>query len=156
MLKLRPEDLEIMFDHARREYPHECCGVIIGDISDSSKNEVRPGTNIQNQLKEKYPDLYQRAADTGYFLDPKELKKAFEDAAKTGRDVIGFYHSHPEHDAYWSEEDHRAAMWADMDEPSFPDAGHVVISIYGGVVKEAAMFIWSQEERRFLRREIEM
>jgi len=151
MIDLRPEDLDAMFSHAEREYPNECCGVIIGKTGDSSKNEVRPGTNIQAQLKERYPELYQRGADTGYFLDPKELRAAFEDAAARGLDVIGFYHSHPNHDAYWSEEDHRAAMWAGTDEPSFPDAVHVVISIFDGKVRGAAAFVWDERERRFIR-----
>jgi len=154
MMKLRPEDLEVMYAHAEREYPDECCGVVIGKHGDPSSNEVRPCANIQRQLKEKYPHLYQRDADTGYFMDPKDLKTAFEDASAAGLDLVGFYHSHPNHDAYWSEEDHRAAMWAGADEPSFPDAGHVVISIYDGKTKGAAMFEWSVAEKRFVRSEI--
>ncbi|MBI4666672.1 MAG: M67 family metallopeptidase [Nitrospinae bacterium] len=152
MFKLRPEDLEVMFAHARREFPNECCGVILGALGDYSKNEVRPCANIQHQLKEKYPELYTRDADTGYFMDPKDLKHAFEDAMKNGKTVIGFYHSHPGHEAYWSGEDHRAAMWAGSDEPSFPDASHVVISVYEDGVKGHAVFSWSPAEGRFARK----
>lgn len=140
-------DIDIMYRHAERQYPNECCGVIIGDAADPSKSEVISCTNIQHELKEKYPHLYSRDADTGYFIDPKELKAAFDRASKLKLAVIGFYHSHPNHDAYWSEEDNRAAMWGD--EPSFPGAFHVVISIYNGKAKGYAAFGWDADSKSF-------
>ncbi len=156
MLKLRPEDIQVMKDHAERDFPNECCGVIIGDHDDPSNNEVRPCANIQQELKEKDPERYSRDADTGYYLDPKDLMKAMKDASKRGLDIAGFYHSHPNHDAYWSEEDQRAAMWGGADEPSYPDACHVVISIRNGIAKEAAGFKWSHEEKMYKRYDIKL
>ncbi len=153
--KLRPQDIKIMYDHAVDQYPNECCGIIIGKSDEPEKTEVRRCANIQHELKERYPHLYQRDADTGYFVDPKELIAAFKDAADNGLDVIGFYHSHPNHDPYWSKEDHRAAMWAGTDEPSFPGAFHVVVSIYDGVVRGAAMFIWDPQSGGFAGRAVE-
>lgn len=154
-MRLRPQDLEIMYEQAAREYPNECCGVVIGKIGDPESNEVRPGTNIQHELREKYPHLYSRDADTGYFLDPRELKTIFEEAGKRGLDIVGFYHSHPNHDPYWSQEDYRAAMWADSEEPSFPDAFNVVVSVYDGVVKGASVFVWDAAAKKFLEEKIE-
>ncbi|HEB72617.1 MAG TPA: M67 family peptidase [Nitrospirae bacterium] len=154
-LKLRPEDLEIMYAHAADQFPNESCGVVLGKADEPEKTEVRRLTNIQRQLNKLYPDLYQRDADTGYFADPKELIRVFKDAASGGLEVIGFYHSHPNHDAYWSIEDHKAAMWAGTDEPSFPDAFHVVISVYDGVVKGAAMFRWDAKSKSFTESSIE-
>ena len=150
-IMLREEDYAIMYDHAEREFPNESCGLIIGDLDDLSKTEVRPCANIQHLMKEKYPDQFQRDADTGYFMDPKEVRVAFEDAGKKQLQVIGFYHSHPNHDAYWSDEDHRAAMWAGTEEPSFPDAANIVISVYDGKVKGSAMFCWNDETKKFER-----
>ncbi len=123
--------------------------MIIGEIGDPSKNEVRPCKNIQHELKEKYPDEYLRDAKTGYFIDPKDLINAFNSAAKRNLEVIGFYHSHPNHEAYWSAEDHRAAMWAGGDEPSYPDAFHLVISVFDQEVKEMAVFGWDKDEKKF-------
>jgi len=151
---LREEDLNVMFDHAVREYPDECCGIIIGEQGTAVRNEVRPCANIQRQLKQKYPHLYQRDADTGYFVDPKEMMAVFDDAAKRKLDIVGFYHSHPNHEPYWSEEDHRAAMWAGAGEPSYPSAFHVVVSIYGGVVKSAAAYVWDEANKVFARKDI--
>lgn len=151
MLVLNPSDIIVMSDHAKREFPDECCGVILGSPSDPSRNEVRPCANIQRELKERYPHLYSRDADTGYYMDPKDLKSAFDDASRRGLEVVGFYHSHPNHDAYWSDEDHRASLWAGTDEPSFPDTSHVVISVYDGEVKDIAIFTWRPEIKEFVR-----
>ena len=156
MLKLRTEDFNIMKDHAEREFPHECCGVIIGDFSDVTKTEVRPCTNIQNELNEKYPDKYTRNADTGYFIDPEELHKAMTDAANRKLDIIGFYHSHPNHDPYWSAEDNRSAMWEGTNEPLYPDASHVVISVYDGKVAGASIFKWNELEKKFLQNDVNL
>lgn len=143
-----------MYAHAEREYPNECCGVIIGVHGDPSKNETRPCKNIQNELKDKYPGENLRSADTGYFMDPADVRAAFENAAKKKLDVIGFYHSHPDHEPYWSKEDHKASMWAGTCDPSFPDASNIVISVVDGVVKGAAIFCWDEEAKKHIRSDI--
>jgi len=153
-LKLRPEDIQVMYEHGEREYPHEACGVILADRSDPSKNVVLPCRNVQGELKEKDPEHFGRDADTGYFMDPKDVRSAFDRAAKEKLDVAGFYHSHPDHDVYWSAEDNRAAMWAGSDEPSFPDASNVVVSVFNGKAKNAAIFLWSAAEKAFLRHDL--
>jgi proteasome lid subunit RPN8/RPN11 len=146
----RPEDIEAMAAHAERDYPHECCGVVLGKRGEPSRNEVRPCRNIQEEMRRRDPGSFQRGADAGYFMDPKDLRDAFLDAAKRGLALIGFYHSHPEHGAYWSQEDHRAAMWAGADEPSYPDAFNVVISVIDGKAKGHAVFTWDEKARRFM------
>jgi len=150
-LRLSPVKIVEMCRHAKDEYPHECCGIIIGHKKDQGETEIRPCRNIQNQLKEKYPDLYERSADTGYFMDPADVRKAFEESGKNGLEVIGFYHSHPDHDVYWSSEDHKAAMWAGTDEPSFPGAINVVISVNRDGVQAIAAFVWSEEKHDFVK-----
>ena len=143
----RPEDIKAMAAHAEREYPSECCGVILGKRDDPSKNQVRPCKNIQEEMRRRDPDSFKRGADTGYFMDPKDLRDAFMDAHKLGLELIGFYHSHPEHGPYWSDEDHRAAMWGD--EPSYPDAFHVVISVIKGEAAGHSVFAWDEAAKRF-------
>jgi proteasome lid subunit RPN8/RPN11 len=149
VISLKPEDVAVIYDHSRREFPNESCGIIVGDLADPSKNQIRPCANIQAKMKERYPEQFERGADTGYFMDPKDVREAFELAEKQGLSVIGFYHSHPNHDAYWSDEDHRAAMWAGTDEPSFPEASHLVVSIHAGAVKGAAVFSWNPATSAF-------
>ncbi|VAX13002.1 Predicted metal-dependent protease of the PAD1/JAB1 superfamily [hydrothermal vent metagenome] len=87
-------------------------------------------------------------------MDPGDVRKAFEESGKNGLDVIGFYHSHPDHEVYWSNEDHKAAMWAGTDEPSFPDAINVVISVGADGMKGMAAFVWSAEEHGFIKTDL--
>ncbi|MBI4828209.1 MAG: M67 family metallopeptidase [Nitrospinae bacterium] len=150
----RPEDLQVMFEHAMREYPFESCGVVIGAPGDPARNAVIPCKNIQRELHERDPQHFRRDADTGYFMDPKDLKNAFTRAAREGLEVVGFYHSHPNHGAYWSAEDHRAAMWADSGEPSYPGAFHIVISVVEGRAREARMFVWDGVSGSFIERAV--
>ncbi|MDH5511182.1 MAG: M67 family metallopeptidase [Nitrospinota bacterium] len=145
--QLRGEDLAVMRRHAEEEFPSECCGLVLGMPGDPSRNEVRPCGNIQDEMRRRDPAAFQRGADTGYFMDPNDLRDAFRDAARNGLEVVGFYHSHPDHGAYWSEEDHRAAMWGE--EPSYPDAFHVVISVMGGKAAGESLFTWDSANKRF-------
>jgi proteasome lid subunit RPN8/RPN11 len=154
VITLREIDIATMYTHGEQEYPSESCGVVIGDINDPTKNQVRPCRNIQNEMKDKYPDLYERGADTGYFMDPKDVRQAFEDASKQKLAVIGFYHSHPDHEVYWSGEDYKAAMWAGTDEPSFPDASNIVVSVMQGKAERGAIFTWNETDKTFERTDI--
>ena len=148
-MKIPKETIDTMYAQSCKEYPNECCGVIIGREDIPKTYKARPCANIQGQLKELYPDMYQRDADTGYFLDPKELLSIMNEISKTGLEIVGFYHSHPNHEAYWSAEDHRAAMFADTNEPSFPKVFHFVVSVYEEGVRGAAIFKWNESKMEF-------
>jgi proteasome lid subunit RPN8/RPN11 len=60
-----------------------------------------------------------------------------------------FYHSHPEHDAYFSEEDSRMALFDG--EPTYPEASYLVVSIYDKKIRDQALFAWSPETKTFER-----
>src|SRR6266702_1127043 len=63
-----------------------------------------------------------------------------------------FYHSHPNHDAYFSAEDKARAMFGD--EPSYPEAVHLVISIYGREVRAIRAYVWEEGARDFVETEL--
>jgi proteasome lid subunit RPN8/RPN11 len=63
-----------------------------------------------------------------------------------------FYHSHPNHDAYFSAEDKRQAMFGD--EPSYPDTVYLVISIYGREVKAIRAYAWDDTVKDFVETEL--
>jgi proteasome lid subunit RPN8/RPN11 len=46
-----------------------------------------------------------------YNIDPKELVRIQREARERGEDIIGFYHSHPDHPAQWSPTDLAEAHW---------------------------------------------
>lgn len=129
-----------MLDHARTEYPRECVGAIIGNGSDSSKNRLIRLSNVQDQMHENDPGRFNRDAKTGYFVDPKEVFNLVRKVESEGLKILAFYHSHPDHECFFSQEDHNAAvMW---DEPVYPGAEYIVISVIGGKIKDALIFSW--------------
>src|SRR3989338_10534030 len=106
---LDKNSLKMIYEHAVEEYPDECCGVVTGDGKGVSV--VHKCRNIQNELHNKDPDRYKRDAKTAYHIDPKEILNIFNDTEKNGLKVIAFYHSHPHHAAYFSQEDRDMAMF---------------------------------------------
>ena len=140
-------NLEQIRNHALEEYPSECCGIIAG-LTETKKNDVLfRCTNIQNKLHEMDSETYPRNAKTAYNIDPRELFKVFNEIESRGMVLKTFYHSHPDHDAYFSDEDKKMALFDG--EPTYPDAKHFVISVYNNVVKDEALFGWSTKTRSF-------
>lgn len=131
--------------HAVDTFPDECCGVV---LDHGKRDEVRRLENIQNRLHALDPETYPRLATIAYAMDPKELEAVLERAAASGARIKAFYHSHPNHEAYFSAEDKAFAM--PFGEPTFPDAAQIVVSIYDGVVKRAAAYAWDAERQDFI------
>jgi [CysO sulfur-carrier protein]-S-L-cysteine hydrolase len=131
--------------HARETFPDECCGVV---LLDDTSEQVRRLENIQNKLHTLDPETYPRTAVIAYAMDPKELESVIEGAAKKGARLKAFYHSHPDHDAYFSAED--KAFASPFGEPTFPDAAQIVVSIYGRDVRRMGAFVWSQDRNDFV------
>jgi proteasome lid subunit RPN8/RPN11 len=77
-------------------YPDEGCGVLIGGVADGTVEvvEVTSGANLNTE----------RSADR-YILDPADIVRADRDARARGLDVVGFWHSHPDHPAWPSQFD---------------------------------------------------
>jgi len=147
MISLHQNILEGAREHALREYPFECCGIVIGQPDNPDHDLIFPCTNIQNQLHEKDPETYTRDARTAYFIDPRELMGIMKHAQEQQLAIKLFYHSHPEHDAYFSEEDKRMALFDN--EPTYPDARYLVISVYNKEIRDQALFEWHPETRSF-------
>jgi proteasome lid subunit RPN8/RPN11 len=137
------------FEHAVQEYPHEACGILLGKPDSEKDDELFKCTNIQNKMHELDPETFTRDARTAYYIDPKELMSIFKKAESEGLSVKMFYHSHPDHDAYFSEEDKKMALFDG--EPVYPDARYMVISVYNKEVKDKAVFEWNSESKTFER-----
>jgi proteasome lid subunit RPN8/RPN11 len=131
--------------HAQDTFPDECCGVIFGG---GTGDRVQRLSNIQNRLHALDPQTYPRTAAIAYAIDPKELETAIDEAERDGGRLKAFYHSHPNHDAYFSDED--KAFATPFGEPTFPGAAQIVISIYDGVVMATRVFVWSPDATDFL------
>jgi len=102
--------LEAAYADARRCYPEEACGLLLGPADSALCDEARPCENQQNQLHQRDPESYPRDARTAYALGVRDLR--FLDASLgSSRPVKVIYHSHVEVGAYFSEEDRRAATF---------------------------------------------
>lgn len=91
-------DLEVM---ARRGYPEETCGLLIGKRS-KSLVVVHQAVEARNLNSGRAHDRYE--------LNPQDFLAADRQAAADGLEIVGIWHSHPDHPAQPSETD-RAAAW---------------------------------------------
>ena len=149
MISVKAHTWDAICRHAQETFPEECCGAI---LTAPSGDEVHPITNIQNVMHAKDPQSYPRDATIAYVMEPKELLAVLKEA-DSGKAVLkAFYHSHPNHDAYFSAEDKRQAMFGD--EPSYPDAVYLVISIYDREVKTIRAYAWNEQDKDFIETEL--
>lgn len=139
-----------LVEHALAEYPNECCGILIRDPAGTV--EVAHIRNIQDEMHAQDPARYPRTARTAYAGHPADLKEALERAEQPGFCLIAFYHSHPDHAAYFSEED--LAQATPFGEPSYPEAAQIVVSVFARQVREAKAFTWMSEQSAYVETEL--
>src|SRR5574341_792252 len=138
--------LDAVHAHARQAYPDECCGFI---IKRSDREEVIQVTNVQNELHAKDPDQFPRTAATAYNMRWAEVEPLLDAAYKGQIGLRAVYHSHPEHDSYFSEHDRAAALnW--VDDPNYAAARQIVMSVRRGTVVDAKAFAWDEAARVFV------
>ena len=144
MLGLHQETLDKIHAHAIAEFPYECCGII---LSDGDQEFVRECRNIQNARHAEDSETYSRDARTAYEIDPNDLIRVHKESETENRPIKSFYHSHPDHDAYFSAKDKEDAMlWG---EPAHPDADYIVISIYNRTINTTRAYAWREAETDF-------
>ena len=97
--------LEDVLAHAREEHPRECCGLLVG-LDDRITDAIR-AKNLADR------------ADR-YLIDPADHIKARRTAREQGREIVGFYHSHPTGAIYPSR--------TDIAEAAYPDAVYLIVS----------------------------
>jgi proteasome lid subunit RPN8/RPN11 len=127
MLKLPRPLLDEMYAHGEETFPRECCGILVGTKGGDGGRErvvteIHPATNV-------------RADDRNdrYELDPLMRKQVEEHAHDRGLQVVGFYHSHPDHDSYFSETDLKFSEEYIWGEPWIPPTySYPVMSICDG------------------------
>ena len=106
MLKLSDAAYGEVRRHGEETYPYECCGVLLGlslDGAEPSINQVEAVVRAGNTRTDSAHNRYQ--------ISPHELVKIQRDARQRELDIIGFYHSHPDHPARWSPTDFAEAHW---------------------------------------------
>jgi len=133
---------------AEAGYPDEICGMIIGHREAPATYRVRQVTNIANREPQEDPGGVPRDARTAYKMDPLEQLRILREVDEHGWEVVAFYHSHPDHEAYFSRMDRERALAPDG-EPIWPGAIYVVVSVMGGRARRAATYRWDPGAREF-------
>lgn len=131
-----PEPLKNrIIQHAEQTYPEECCGFIFGleQSGERSASEVMPGENRQTENRERR-----------FMIAPREYLKAERYGEENDLQLIGIYHSHPDHPAQPSQHDQQQAM---------PWFSYVIVSIEDGSYKEMTSW-WLDDDRNFFQEEI--
>lgn len=145
MVTLLPKTLNEICKHAKEQFPNECCGVI---LKTETQEFVRPCRNIQNDMHKDDPASYPRDARTAYLMHTDDLISIHKEAETQQRPIKAFYHSHPNHEAYFSAKDKSdALMWG---EPAYPDVAYLVISIYEDTIRVVKAFVWDNKNSDFI------
>jgi proteasome lid subunit RPN8/RPN11 len=112
---LRSEQLSEISRHGEATYPEECCGILLGRETDGVRSIERL-MSIDNQWD---------SVDRGerFLISSRDVLLAEREARRTGLDVLGFYHSHPDSPARPSEFDR---------EHAWPWYTYLIISIEAG------------------------
>ena len=146
MLRFHHDTIDALHAHAREAFPEECCGFV---LSNGETETVRRITNVQNSMHDLDPANFPRNATTAYFMDPKELLAVHREVDEGEWEIKAVYHSHPNHDAYFSAEDKKRALFDD--EPMYPGAVYLVLSIYEDHQVRATKAVeWDEEELDFV------
>ncbi len=103
MLKLSQSAYDSLRQHGEETYPHECCGVLLGRFDDDGSKTVSRIARCGNTRAD--------SPHNRYHIDPRELIRIQREGRERGEDIVGFYHSHPDHPAQWSTTDLAEAHW---------------------------------------------
>ena len=109
-LRLRSGVLEAIEQHAHDTYPHECCGALIGRDS-----EVLTAFPLANTTED--------GPRRRFLVRPSDYQQAERAAGDAQLELLGFYHSHPDHPA-------RPSQY-DLDH-AWPFFSYVIVSVVSG------------------------
>ena len=135
MLRFSQAQFDEIRRHGEETYPHECCGILLGTMQDDFRTvtaTIRCGNTRSDSPHNRY------------HIDPKELVRAQRQSREQGLDIVGFYHSHPDHPARWSATDFAEAHWI--------GCSYVITSVEKGraaITNSFALHGTNEEDKRF-------
>ena len=87
-MKISPDAIIEIARHAEEGYPYEICGILIGP---RGARRATRAVRARNTVTDRAGDRYE--------IDPRDLIRIQRETDAGGQDVIGYYHSHPDHPA---------------------------------------------------------
>jgi proteasome lid subunit RPN8/RPN11 len=110
--------------HGVETFPHECCGALIGNGDAVTHAVALPNTTDEGPRRR-------------FMVRPSDYRTAEQQASALGGELLGFYHSHPDHPA-------RPSQY-DLDH-AWPNFHYVIVSVMAGVARD--MTVWFLKEDR--------
>ncbi len=130
------EHLQTIHTHAESTYPEECCGIILGHLNSTSKTvvEVIPTENAWIQEAANFSGEV-HSQEQRYAIAPQVMLQIQKKARDNSLNIIGIYHSHPDHPAIPSECD-RIYAW--------PEYSYIIVSVQNGKANDIQS--WSLDD----------
>jgi len=132
MFFMGPEQYEEMIAHLKSVYPYEGCGLLLG-----KGDRVGKVCSVENRRQERANDRYE--------IDPRDILRIEKEASREGLDIVGFFHSHPDHPDQPSEFD-RERAW--------PEYRYIIVSVHNGSDVSARSWVLSGEGGAFQEEEL--
>src|SRR5881396_376648 len=137
MICLAQQQLQEMRAHGERDYPFECCGLMLGRFEDTRKKAVETYP-ISNAREEE-------AKRNRFLMRPEELMRGEKYAREKHLDVVGFYHSHPD--------DRAVPAQYDL-EHAWPSYSYIVVAVEKGHAADLRSWEMETDRSRFNEEEI--
>jgi len=129
MIRVSKKQLDEIREHGVRDYPYECCGLLLGRFAEDGKvvEETYPISNAREES----------ARRNRFLITPEELMRGERYARSRELEVVGFYHSHPDSPAVPSKYDLDHAL---------PMYSYIIVST--SPAQSTDLFSWEQETDR--------
>lgn len=142
-LSLTPRHLEHIHAHACRTYPEECCGVLMGKALREAPEDEDSLPLDRGGIVEQAMALENEREDSRhnrYIITPESVLRAHRQANELGLDILGYYHSHPDHPAIPSEFDR---------EHAWPGMSYLITSVEQGKIADTRSWRLTDDRNRF-------
>src|SRR5262245_39258347 len=136
MIKIPAPLLREIYDHTETSYPNECCGLLIGTIDKDKNHTVHTFRKCKNLNQERARDRYD--------MDPLDMLRAEREFENSPWDIIGIYHSHPDHPSRASQTDTDRAV-----EIMAYAWSYIIVSVQNGKVASAQSWMLSEADNKF-------
>jgi len=134
MLVLSADQEKIIRAEGEKAYPNECCGFLVGEVDKAGVKTVKDVQAIDNSRED--GEQYHR-----FLITPEDMMRAEQTARSMKLDVVGFYHSHPDHPAAPSEYDKDHAL---------PFYSYVIVSVKQGKADELTSWELTLDRKEFI------
>jgi len=111
MLKISQSAYVSLRQHGEETYPHECCGVLLGHFDGDASEAGSEAVSKTVSRVARCGNTREDSPHNRYNIDPRDLIRIQREGRERDEEIVGFYHSHPDHPAQWSPTDLAEAHW---------------------------------------------